>query len=81
MPQKFQAVRQGLRIGFFNAITNRMEGMEATLEGAQGTRRFVESQPLSYYNILVLDQTLKNNSSVSFINTNVLRNMIMVHSN
>ena len=34
----------------------------------------METGPLSNYNIVVFDQTLKNNSSVSFINTNVLRN-------
>jgi hypothetical protein len=61
---------KGLGIGFFNAITNRME---ATIEDAVGNQRFVETQPLTNYNIFVLDQTLKNNSSVSFINTNVLR--------
>ena len=61
---------KGLGIGFFNALTNRME---ATIEDGLGNRRFVETQPLTNYNILVLDQTLKNNSSVSFINTNVLR--------
>jgi hypothetical protein len=35
--------------------------------------RKVETNPLINYNIVVLDQSLKNNSSISFINTNVLR--------
>ena len=61
---------QGLGIGFFNALTNKME---AVVENNLGERRFIETQPLSNYNILVFDQTLKNNSSVSFINTNVTR--------
>ncbi|HUH32552.1 MAG TPA: DUF5916 domain-containing protein [Daejeonella sp.] len=61
---------KGLGIGFFNALTNRME---ATVEDAAGNRRLVETQPLTNYNIFVLDQSLKNNSSVSLINTNVLR--------
>ena len=61
---------KGLGIGFFNAITNRMEG---TVENELGNSRIVETQPLTNYNIFVLDQNLKNNSSVSFINTNVLR--------
>ncbi|MFM6954197.1 MAG: DUF5916 domain-containing protein [Sphingobacteriaceae bacterium] len=61
---------QGLGIGFFNAVTKKME---AIVENNLGQRRFIETQPLSNYNILVLDQTLKNNSSVSFINTNVTR--------
>ncbi len=60
----------GLGIGFFNAIT---KSMDATIVDSDGNKRFVETQPLTNYNILVFDQTLKNNSSVSFINTNVLR--------
>jgi hypothetical protein len=61
---------KGLGIGIFNAITNRMF---TEVEDAQGNRREIESQPLTNYNVFVLDQNLKNNSSVSFINTNVLR--------
>ncbi|WP_026897462.1 DUF5916 domain-containing protein [Daejeonella oryzae] len=61
---------KGLGIGFFNAITNRMK---ASLEDDLGNTRLVEVQPLTNYNIFVLDQSLKNNSSLSFINTNVLR--------
>jgi len=61
---------KGLGVGFFNAITNTMY---ATVEDAQGNRREIESQPLTNYNVFVLDQSLKNNSSVSLINTNVLR--------
>ncbi|NEU09221.1 carbohydrate binding family 9 domain-containing protein [Flavihumibacter sp. R14] len=61
---------KGLGIGFFNALTNRMETI---IEDAAGNRRSVETQPLTNFNIFVLDQTLKNNSSISFINTNVLR--------
>lgn len=61
---------KGLGVGLFNAITNRMYSVA---EDSLGNKREIESQPLTNYNILVLDQTLKNNSSVSFINTNVLR--------
>ncbi|MEJ5963842.1 DUF5916 domain-containing protein [Pedobacter immunditicola] len=61
---------KGLGIGIFNALTNKMF---AEVEDAQGNRREIESQPLTNYNIFVLDQSLKNNSSVSIINTNVLR--------
>ncbi len=60
----------GLGIGFFNAIT---KTMYAGVENTYGEIRKVETNPLTNYNIIVLDQTLKNNSSVSFINTNVLR--------
>ncbi|RZM24541.1 MAG: hypothetical protein EOO88_22480 [Pedobacter sp.] len=61
---------KGLGIGLFNAITNTMY---ATVEDQQGNQREIESQPLTNYNVFVLDQSLKNNSSVSLINTNVLR--------
>lgn len=61
----------GLGVGFFNAIANQTF---AVVEDANKTRRKVETSPLTNYNIIVLDQTLKNNSSVSLINTNVLRN-------
>ncbi|MDY0905171.1 DUF5916 domain-containing protein [Pedobacter sp. CFBP9032] len=61
---------KGLGIGIFNAITN---SMQTEVEDAQGNLREVETQPLTNYNILVFDQSLKNNSSATFINTNVLR--------
>jgi hypothetical protein len=62
--------RKGLGIGVFNAIT---KPMYAALEDGNKSTRKVETSPLTNYNIVVLDQTLKNNSSVSFINTNVMR--------
>ncbi len=61
---------KGLGIGFFNAIT---KAMYATVEDNRGNKRKIITNPLTNYNIFVLDQTLKNNSSISFINTNVLR--------
>nr|WP_315417502.1 DUF5916 domain-containing protein [uncultured Pedobacter sp.] len=61
---------KGLGIGIFNAVTN---GMETEVEDTKGNLRMVETQPLTNYNILVFDQSLKNNSSATFINTNVLR--------
>jgi hypothetical protein len=61
---------KGLGIGIFNAVTNTMY---TEVEDSLGNKREIESQPLTNYNVLVLDQSLKNNSSVTFINTNVLR--------
>lgn len=61
---------KGLGIGIFNAITN---SMQTEVEDVQGNLREVETQPLTNYYIFVLDQSLKNNSSATFINTNVLR--------
>ncbi len=61
----------GLGIGVFNAISAETE---ATIENIEsGEKRKVTTSPLTNYNIMVLDQNLKNNSYVSLINTNVLR--------
>jgi hypothetical protein len=62
---------KNLGIGFFNAVT---KPMYATVENDHGNSRKIVTNPLTNYNIFVLDQSLKNNSSVSFINTSVLRN-------
>lgn len=61
----------GLGIGLLNAVT---KTQYATVENVEtGLTRRVETDPTTNYNIIVLDQTLKNNSSISFINTSVLR--------
>ena len=62
--------RGQLGIGFFNAVTN---AMYATVEDDKHNTRKIQTAPLTNYNIVVLDQSLKHNSSVSFINTNVMR--------
>jgi len=62
--------KNGLGIGFFNALT---QPQYALVEDGSGKQREIESDPLTNYNVFVLDQTLKHNSSVSFINTNVMR--------
>ncbi len=58
-------------MGFLNAIT---KPQYATIENTttKESRKF-ETDPLTNYNVFVLDQTLKNNSSISLINTNVWR--------
>jgi hypothetical protein len=62
----------GLGIGILNAVT---EKTYATIENTQtGETRKEEVEPLANYNVLVLDQRFRKNSSVSFINTNVTRN-------
>jgi Domain of unknown function (DUF5916) len=60
----------GLGIGFFNGLT---AAQFATVEDDKQNRRQVETNPLTNYNIIVLNQSLKHNSSVSFVNTNVWR--------
>ncbi|MBS0010029.1 MAG: carbohydrate binding family 9 domain-containing protein [Bacteroidales bacterium] len=64
--------KSGLGIGIFNAISN---SMTAIVENAEtGERRQLMTDPLTNYNMLVLDQSLKNNSYFSLFNTNVWRN-------
>lgn len=60
----------GLGIGVFNAVTG---NSYATATGGDGEPKEVLVDPLTNFNVLVLDQALKNNSYVTFTNTNVLR--------
>ena len=61
----------GLGIGFFNAIT---ETTYARIEDTlTQTNRNELIEPLTNYNVLVFDQVLKNNSFITFTNTNVSR--------
>jgi hypothetical protein len=63
---------KGLGIGFLNAIT---EKTYATIENTVTEQRRKEViEPLTNYNVLVLDQRFNQNSSVSFVNTNTTRN-------
>ena len=61
----------GLGIGFLNALT---APQYAVVEDDLKNRRKIQTSPLTNYNIIVLDQSLKHNSSISFVNTDVLRN-------
>lgn len=63
--------QNGLGIGILNAIT---KTQYATIEDINtNDQRKIITDPLTNYNILVLNQSMKNNSSVSLINTNVTR--------
>jgi hypothetical protein len=63
--------KNGLGVGLFNALSN---DVYATLRNTEtGEERTVQTQPFSNYSIAVLDQSLKNNSYLSLINTNVTR--------
>jgi hypothetical protein len=62
--------QKGLGIGFFNALT---QPQYTLVEDNSHVQRKIEADPLTNYKDFVLDQTLKNNSSVSFVNTNVMR--------
>lgn len=63
---------KGLGIGVLNAITEDTYGTLRNNISGESQRYKVE--PLTNYNIVVLDQRFNQNSSVSFINTNVTRN-------
>ena len=63
--------QKGLGIGILNAITqNQYTKFEDNT--TKETRKEL-NMPLTNYSVFVLDQTLKNNSSVSLVNTNVWR--------
>ena len=63
--------QSGLGVGMLNAIT---QPQYAIIEDNAKVQRKVLTDPLTNYNVFVLDQTLKHNSSISLINTSVLRN-------
>jgi hypothetical protein len=63
--------QKGLGIGILNAITKPQHAV--IFNAATSKERKYETDPLTNYNVIVLDQTLKHNSSVSFVNTNVWR--------
>ncbi len=63
--------KNGLGIGVFNAITEKTYATVINNVTQETRRELVE--PFANYNILVLDQQFRGNSSVTLINTNVLR--------
>lgn len=61
----------GTGLGFFNAISPRDH---ATIENMiSGQKHEVLLQPWTNYNVMVIDQNLKNNSAIALVNTNVWR--------
>lgn len=63
--------QKGLGIAVLNAVT---QSQNTTFKNVtDGSTREEENMPLTNYNVFVLDQTLKNNSSISLVNTNVWR--------
>jgi hypothetical protein len=61
---------KGLGIGLFNAVENRMW---AQYIDSNGDKQTLLANPFTNYNVLVLDQNLKNNSYASLVNTHVWR--------
>ena len=63
---------KGLGIGFLNAVTEDTYAPISNLTTNQNRKALIE--PLTNFNIFVLDQRFRKNSSISFINTSVVRN-------
>jgi hypothetical protein len=64
--------KQKSGIGIFNAIT---APMEAKIHNSlSGKDSIIKTEILTNYNIIVLDQAFKGRSSLTFTNTNVMRN-------
>lgn len=62
--------KRGTGIGVFNAVEKQSL---IVYRDSLGEERTVTAHPFSNYNVFVISQNLKNNGSVSLINTNVLR--------
>ncbi len=62
--------KSGLGIGVFNAMTSQTN---ARVINEEGIEEEVMTQAFSNYNMLVFDQSLKNNSFIALYNTNVYR--------
>lgn len=62
--------QNGLGIGVFNAVVGQSK---ASFINEDGLEEFIDINPYTNYNVTVADQQLKNNSYLSFINTNVWR--------
>ncbi len=62
----------GLGIGVFNAITEKTSARIKNMTTDEIRSKVTE--PLTNYSVFVLDQQFNQNSSISLVNTNVLRN-------
>ena len=60
----------GFGFGFLNAVS---KNTYATILKAEGTERKILTEPLTNYNLIVFDKSLKNSSFISIINTNTTR--------
>jgi len=69
---------KGLGIGYFNSITN---NTYAKIKSTDGNTREILTEPLTNYNILVLDQQFKNNSEIYLINTSTIRSNNYTNAN
>jgi hypothetical protein len=61
---------KGTGVGIFNAMT---APSYATVKDSSGDTPEIQTQPFTNYNMVVVDQSLPNNSYISLYNTNVYR--------
>ncbi|GIZ08980.1 DUF5916 domain-containing protein [Flavobacterium sp. UMI-01] len=64
--------KKGLGIGVLNAVTEKTVAKISNKVTNENRESVI--QPLTNYNIVVLDQRFRQNSSVTFLNTNTMRN-------
>jgi hypothetical protein len=64
-------LQNGLGIGVFNAVTERTTS--TVIDTINQTEKNIVVEPVTNYNILVLDKQFNRNSSVTLINTNTTR--------
>jgi hypothetical protein len=64
-------LNNGLGIGVFNSVTAEQKAI--AFNSYDSSNREIIVSPLSNYNVIVLDQNLKNNGFLTFTNTNVSR--------
>jgi len=64
--------KNGLGVGVLNAVTEKTSAIIRNT--STGETRSEVLEPLANFNVFVVDQRFRKNSSVSFINTNVTRN-------
>ena len=63
--------KKNLGIGVFNAVSAPMTA--SVLNKTTGSTEKIETEPLTNYSLVVIDQALKGRSSITFTNTNVTR--------
>ncbi len=63
---------RNLGIGVFNAITQPTKARLTNLNNNEDT--LITTEPLANYNVIVIDQALRNRSFITLTNTNVMRN-------
>ena len=63
--------KKGLGLGILNAVTE--ETFATVVDTITGEKSKIKTEPLTNYNVMVIDQAFNNNSSIGIVNTNVLR--------